>query len=120
VNSGCCQVVADRLQRARCGIDMTNGGRHSGITDPQASEPEQFPVPPEVMGCGAPIGKAKTRHWRSARHSRESAAVGRQEVPERSETDRQVEASAKGRPVRRLGYPVGFRCARRACARCQC
>ena len=75
------------------------------------SNPSSAQYQLEVMGCGAPIGKAKTPPGRSARYTPANSA-GRsagQEVPERPETDRQAEGPGEGQGPDVGPYPPSVR-----------
>ena len=76
--SGCGQVVADRVQRAGAVVHDERGAPH-GIADPHRQvEPEQCPVQLEVTGCASmPVLKSTpvTGPWRTDLRTRMPAPV---------------------------------------------
>jgi hypothetical protein len=71
------------------------------------SNPSSAQYQPEVMGCGAPTGKAKTPPGRSARYTPANSA-GRS-AGERPETDRQAESPGEGQGPDVGPHPPGVR-----------
>src|SRR2546429_602215 len=91
---------------------MTNGGLHTAFRTRMArSNPSSAQYQLEVMGCGAPIGKAKTPPGRSARYTPSNSAgrpAGRK-CPSAPKRTARPKAPAKGR-ARGVGpYPPGVR-----------
>src|SRR2546430_1623343 len=91
---------------------MTNGGLHTAFRTRMArSNPSSAQYQLEVMGCGAPIGKAKTPPGRSARYTPANSAgrsAGRK-CPSAPKLTARPKAPAKGR-ARGVGpYPPGVR-----------
>ena len=82
------------------------------------SNPSSAQYQPEVMGCGAPIGKAKTPPGRSARHTPANSAgrwAGRK-CPSAPKLTARSKASAKGRAWTSARTHSASGCAPRACA----
>ena len=93
--------------------------RHTALRTRMArSNPSSAQYQREVMGCGAPIGKAKTPPGRSVRCTPANSAgrsAGRK-LPDRSEADRQVEGPGEGQARTSARTHVASGCARRAWA----
>src|SRR5713101_2207643 len=91
---------------------MTNGGRHTALRTRMArSNPSSAQYQPEVMGCGAPTGKAKTPPGRSARYTPANSAgrsAGRK-CPSAPKLTARSNAPAKGRGPDVGPYPPGGR-----------
>src|SRR5580704_7479884 len=98
---------------------MTNGGCHTALRTRMArSNPSSAQYQREVMGGGAPIGKAKTPPGRSARYTPANSpgrSAGRK-CPSAPKLTARSKAQAKGRARTSARTHVASGYARRACA----